>query len=409
MIWKFFSRGLGLPKNYKEKIDSQALDIVRELQKAGHRAYLVGGCVRDILLGIPPKDFDIATSANPYLVKSVIHRSQIIGKRFRIVVARRKKSLQGTKQYVFPPLDRSKHFLEIQITTFRRAPEKTLTGTLDENVFGNEKDDSERRDFTLNGLFLDPFKGKVVDYVSGQKDISLKQIRTIGEANARFEEDPVRMLRALRFMIRIGFHLEKSTEKALRNKASTLLNAKKERVREEFLKMAREGYLSEYLKRTHEYGLLKYVSPALDRYWTAKGHELPNLIKKIDEAVKKYPWPNQHLSAPFFFVILMGLHDNHFQIHSELESVKEDFLISKAEMSSVETFMHILNRMLKGQRWNQRLVFLTRRNIETQSQFFFVLKLLAECYGAPYDKVWESNEELWRDMKNRHFARSQRF
>ena len=91
------------------------------------------------------------------------------------------------------------------------------------------------------------------------------------------------------------------------------------------------------------------------------------------------------------------------------QTIKEDFLISKAEMSSVETFMHILNRMLKGQRWNQRLVFLTRRNIETQSQFFFVLKLLAECYGAPYDKVWESNEELWRDMKNRHFARSQRF
>src|ERR1700759_3752035 len=139
MIWKLFKRGPALPADFIKLIDPQALEIVRELQRGGHRAYLVGGCVRDLLLGITPKDFDIATSANPFRVKSLIQRSQIIGKRFRIVVARRKKSFQGTKQLLFPPLDHSKHFLEIQITTFRRAPEKTLTGGINENVFGNEK------------------------------------------------------------------------------------------------------------------------------------------------------------------------------------------------------------------------------------------------------------------------------
>ena len=126
MIWKLFKRGKALPHNYKNLIDPQALEIVEILQKAGHRAYLVGGCVRDLLLNISPKDFDIATSANPYRVKSLIQRSQIIGKRFRIVVARRRKSFQGTRALLFPPLDRSKHFMEIQITTFRRAPEKNF-------------------------------------------------------------------------------------------------------------------------------------------------------------------------------------------------------------------------------------------------------------------------------------------
>lgn len=99
-----FTRGLGLPRNFKDKIDTQALEIVRELQKAGYRAYLVGGCVRDILLGIAPKDFDIATSANPYRVKSIIHRSQIIGKRFRIVVARRKSLFRELSKPCFPLL-----------------------------------------------------------------------------------------------------------------------------------------------------------------------------------------------------------------------------------------------------------------------------------------------------------------
>ena len=274
-----------------------------------------------------------------------------------------------------------------------------MSGVVNENVFGNEKDDAERRDFTLNGLFLDPFRTRVVDYVGGEKDIARHQIRTIGNPELRFEEDPVRMLRALRFMIRTGFHLEKATEKALRHKASFLATAKKERIREEFLKMAREGYLSKYLQITHEYGVLRYVSPALDRYWATKGQAVPTLIRKIDEAVKKHPWPNGHLSAPFFFIILMGLNNDHFEVHPELLALREDFLISKAEAASIETFMLVLNRLLKSKRWNQRLTFLARRNFETQAQFFFVLKLLAECYGFPYDRVWSYNEDLWRELK----------
>ena len=408
MLWKLFKKRPQLPKNYESLIDSEALDIIKKLQNAGYASYLVGGCVRDLLVGIPPKDFDIATSANPYRVKALIERSQIIGKRFRIVVARRRKVVHGSKQLLFPPLDRSKLFREFQITTFRRAPEKTLSGTLNENVFGNEKDDAERRDFTLNGLFFDPFRSKVVDYVGGEKDIVHKHIRTIGNPYVRFEEDPVRMLRAQRFALRLGFGFEKQTEKALKEQARFLSAAKRERTREEFLKMAREGYLCPFLHKTHESGLLRYASPGLDRFWSSRGNRLPQFLEKLDVAVKKYPWPNQHLSAPIFFMMLTEFNDDKNLVwHPELQSLKEDFLISKAEVAAIEGIHQLLNKALKTQRWGTKLTYLLRKNMEAQSQFFYVLKLLAETRGFPYDRLWTHNEDLWREMKTRHFSRRQ--
>jgi len=405
MIWNLFRRKAKVPDNYTKLVDSQALEIVKDLQRGGHRAYLVGGCVRDLLLGMQPKDFDMATSANPFRVKMLIPRSQIIGKRFRIVVARRRKQIMGSKQMLFPPIDRNKYLHEFQITTFRRAPEKTLSGSLNENVFGTEKDDAERRDFTFNGLFFDPTSKKIVDYVGGEKDISLKRIRTIGDPFVRFEEDPVRILRAVRFEVRTGFHLEKVTEAALKNKAACLLQAKKERTREEFLKMAKDGYLSAFIQKLQHYKLLEFVSPCLAKHCKNSGSAFFDLLKCYDQAVKKIEWPNSHLSAPFLFPLLYHVKDDRVEVRPETAHLKDDILVSKAEFAYLEAIQQTLNRVLKTKRPQQRLFFLQKRNMETQAQFFFTLKLLAECHGNPFDEMWKANEEVWRDFKNKHYSR----
>lgn len=409
MIWKLFKRKPKLPANYKSVIDTQSLEIIQKLQDAGYPAYLVGGCVRDILLNIAPKDFDMATSANPFRVKALIERSQIIGKRFRIVVARRRKLVQGSRQMLFPPLDKSKLFREFQITTFRRAPEKTMSGQLNENVFGSEREDAERRDFTLNGLFLDPFKNKIVDYVGGERDIAHKQLRTIGNPHMRFEEDPIRMLRALRFSLRLNFDFEKNTFRALKEQARFLGSAKRERTREEFLKMAREGYLCPFIDKTQSVGLLKHISPGLDKHLLQHGQDFHKLLKMMDTVVQKYPWPNQHLSAPFFFLLLTQFNDHkHLSWSKELFSLKDDFLISKAEIISLENLHQLFNRVLRNPKSSQKMFFLMRRSIETQAQFFYVLKILAEIWGSPYDKIWAENEDLWKELKQRHFSQRQR-
>ncbi len=408
MIWRLFGRKPKIPLHYKKNVDESALEIVSDLQRGGHRAYLVGGCVRDILLGVHPKDFDIATSANPFRVKTLIQRSQIIGKRFRIVVARRRRPLHGSKQMLFPPLDRNKYLQEFQITTFRRAPEKTLSGVVNENVFGNEKDDAERRDFTLNGLFLDPTNNKVVDYVGGQRDMQLKQIRTIGDPFHRFEEDPVRILRAVRFEVRTGFHLEKNTEAALRAKAACMLQAKKERTREEFLKMARDGYLSKFIQKLNSYHLLEFFSPCLAKYCKAHPGKFFDSLSRYDQAFKQIPWPNTHLSAPFFIPILYQVKDNRIEMRSELLHIKDDILVSKAEFIYLEAILQILNRVLRTNKPKQRLFFLEKRNIETQAQFFFILKLLAEVEGGPFEHMWKANEEFWKECKNKFFSKRSR-
>lgn len=408
MIWKLFKRKPKMPTGYAKLVDPQALEIIKDLQRGGHRAYLVGGCVRDLLLGHHPKDFDIATSANPFRVKMLIQRSQIIGKRFRIVVARRRKQIMGSKQMLFPPIDRNKYLHEFQITTFRRAPEQTLSGQVNENVFGTEKDDAERRDFTLNGLFFDPSSKKIVDYVGGEKDIQLKRIRTIGDPFLRFEEDPIRILRAVRFEVRTGFQLEKNTEAALKNKAACLLQAKKERTREEFLKMAKDGYLSVFIQKLHKYKLLEFLSPALAKYCHHHSASFFENLRCFDEQVKKQYWPNQHLSAPFLFPLLFEFKNNRVDLRSEMTHLKDDILVSKAELGYLEAIQQILNRILKSNKPNQRLFFIQKRNMETQAQFFFVLKLLAECHGNPFEQMWKANEEFWKELKNKYYSRRPR-
>src|SRR5262245_36386306 len=183
-------------------IDPDADRVVRRLARHSFKAYLVGGCVRDLLLGRKPKDFDVATSATPNEIRALFRNCRIIGRRFRLAHV-----FFGSKI--------------IETSTFRANPRDDDDGDggdlliRRDNVFGNETEDARRRDFTINGLFYDVEKEEVIDHVGGLADLDARLIRTIGDPDIRFQEDPIRMLRAIKFAARIDFNLEPATYRAL--------------------------------------------------------------------------------------------------------------------------------------------------------------------------------------------------
>ncbi len=169
----------------RRRLDRGGTEIVRRLQEAGFEAYFVGGCVRDLLLGRQPKDFDIATSARPNQVRRLFRRSRIIGRRFRLAHV-----YSGREVF--------------EVATFRRVPPELEEGEVqmirEDNTFGTAAEDARRRDFTVNALFLDPVEGEIVDWVGGFEDLAARRLRSIGDPRLRFREDPVRILRLLKFL-----------------------------------------------------------------------------------------------------------------------------------------------------------------------------------------------------------------
>ena len=237
------------PRLHQDWIDSHAYGIVKALQKSGFTTYLVGGCVRDLLLGMHPKDYDIATSAHPPQVKKLIYMSFVIGKRFRLVLVKREQS-----QY--------------EVATFRREFDPTEfpegEAPLGDNVFGTPEQDAMRRDFTINALFYDPIANQVIDYVEGERDIEARVVRMIGDPLVRLVEDPIRILRALRLCYLVGFQLDDSLRAAMSEKAETLARAALPRKREEILKLLRLKDPSAALMEAHDLGILRYTLPSLD-------------------------------------------------------------------------------------------------------------------------------------------------
>lgn len=259
----------------KKKIDPNAVDILSRLNQEGFEAYIVGGAVRDLYLGIEPKDYDIATSARPKEIKKVFGRkARIIGRRFRLVHVYR-----GRKYY--------------EVSTFRRepTPEERSTRETDDGViiwrdnkYGSIDQDARRRDFTVNALFYDPTTGdEIVDYVEGVADLESGIVRTIGDADQRIAEDPVRILRALKLVGQYDFKLESELEKAVEQQATDIQKSSVSRLFEELLKIYSKSYTCKTLGAFHEYGLLKYYLPNLDKAWAGEpGDAIRRLLSERD-------------------------------------------------------------------------------------------------------------------------------
>jgi poly(A) polymerase len=266
MIKKFIRKILGVkntrpsnepivlgPKDHgidPRMVSNNAIRVTSTLQEAGFEAFVVGGAVRDLLLGVKPKDFDVATNATPEQVKRLFRRAFIIGRRFQIVHVMFGQDL-------------------LEVTTFRgtatdNAPKDEHGRVLRDNTFGSQAEDAERRDFTINAMYYNPATQEVLDYHGGIEDIRAKTLRIIGQPEARYREDPVRMLRVVRFAAKLKFSIERSTAEPIGVMAPLIDNVPAARVFDEMLKLLTSGQALACLQQLRKEGLHHGLLPMLD-------------------------------------------------------------------------------------------------------------------------------------------------
>ncbi|MDP1879510.1 MAG: polynucleotide adenylyltransferase PcnB [Parachlamydiaceae bacterium] len=271
-------------------IDSDALFILEKLHQAGFIAYLVGGSVRDLLLKKHPKDFDISTSARPEEIKSIFQRRCIlIGRRFRLAHIRFGHKI-------------------IEVSTFRSG--ENITGDLivHDNEWGTPEEDVLRRDFTINGLFYDSANQTVIDYVGGWEDIQQHTLRVIGEPEIRFKQDPVRMLRLVKFEARFGFNIEANTEKAIYLFKQEIVKSSQARVLEEIFRMLESGSASPFFQLLGKYGFFEILfSKLMKILHTKHGKRIFHYLScadKIHLHKRKQLLDRSLLTSCFIFPIL---------------------------------------------------------------------------------------------------------
>jgi poly(A) polymerase len=276
----------GIPR---DRVPKSALRVCETLQKAGHPAYVVGGAVRDLLIGVTPKDFDVATDATPERIKSHFRRAIIIGRRFRLVHV-----MFGAET--------------IEVSTFRAAAngEQAVDEhgrMLADNVFGSQADDAARRDFTINALYYDPTTETVIDYHDGVKDMRRRRLRMIGDPEARYREDPVRMLRAVRIAAKLGFEIDEATRAPIARLAGLLGNVPPARVFDEMLKLLTSGHSVACITRLRAEGLHHGLLPLLDVILEQpEGERFVMLaLSRTDERVRA----GKHIAVGFLFACLL--------------------------------------------------------------------------------------------------------
>ena len=250
-------------------ISRNAIRVTEGLQQAGHRAFIVGGAVRDLLLGIAPKDFDVATDATPEQVQKLFRRARIIGRRFQIVHVQFGQEIIETSTFralVDPPaadaapprrlkrdeLDRRTHAVDASGRVLR------------DNVWGEQHEDATRRDFTINAMYYDPATQTVLDYHNGMADMRARLLRMIGDPATRYREDPVRMLRVVRFAAKLGFEIEDATRAPIKEMADLINNVPAARLFDEMLKLMLSGHALACLTRLRQEGLHHGLLPLLD-------------------------------------------------------------------------------------------------------------------------------------------------
>ncbi|CAL4042500.1 Poly(A) polymerase I [Buchnera aphidicola (Tetraneura ulmi)] len=319
-------------KNYKSltnnKISKNAIKVLFRLKKTGYQSYLVGGSVRDLILGKLPKDFDIATNATPEQLKKIFKNCRIVGKRFRIVHIMFKSEF-------------------IEVSTFRKncnkkskykknkKVKKTINGMLlNDNIFGNIEDDYKRRDITINALYYDINTSSIRDYVGGIKDLKKNKIRLIGDPETRYREDPIRILRVIRFSVKLKMEISKRTEEPITKLAILLRNIPPSRLFYEISKLIQTGELYKIYQKFKKYKLFNSVfffSNIKINYETKKLIKKISIkaIKLIDKKIKKQKKENDETDFLFASILWYFLIETKKKIQKEKKiEKKEAFLIS---------------------------------------------------------------------------------
>ncbi len=357
----------------RKDIDRDSLRVLYGLKDAGYDAYLVGGAVRDLLMGRKPKDFDVATDARPRDLRRLFRNSREVGRRFRLV------------HVFFGPKN-------VEVATLRSATEAAENngGDLyvdDDNQWGDLESDAFRRDFTVNALFYDIRDFSVIDYTGGVEDIERKLIRCIGDPQVRFREDPVRMLRAIKFAARFGFTFEAETERALRELQGEILKASRFRVTEEIFRILTQPNRAAGLKMLGEFGFMGVLYPE----WTiALGEEgfaqVEDYFTAVDAAAdeEKY-FPLEVLTAGLFVPLLDSVDLGRDQFHQVAARVTNEVRNLGQRMDLPKRLVNSAVEIMRGQLY---LLF-----------FAHLGKRVRRYVSAPFfDLVWRVHELAFGHM-----------
>ena len=271
-------------------INRNALRVISKLHDAGYEAYLVGGGVRDLLLGHSPKDFDIATNAHPEEVRKLFDNSRIIGRRFRIV------HVYGSKGLV-------------EVATFRaagRAHVNQKGRIIADNTYGSIDEDAFRRDFTANALYYDPDEARLLDLVGGLQDLDARMLRVIGEPDLRFREDPARMLRAVRLSVKLDFQVEKQAEESIYRLGHLLSEVHPARLFDEIVKLFYTGFAVRTFDALREFGLFQHLFPMTEKELCDRSGEtfsalVYTALQRTDERIRT----GKHVTPSFLYAVFL--------------------------------------------------------------------------------------------------------
>ena len=310
-------------------IDPDAVHVVKKLVGNGHKAYIVGGAVRDLLLGKRPKDFDIATDARPHKIRRLFRRSRIIGRRFKLV-------------HVYYGRGKT-----IEVSTFRSS----MVQPKNNNIYGTLGEDAFRRDFSLNALFYSPQKEQIIDYVEGITDIRKRKVRVLGPVKTSFLEDPVRMIRAVKYASVLGFSLPFTARLTIKRWRNSMINCSPERLPEEIYKTLESGNSHSILRKAYRLRLLEVllpsVTPLLRRYQKdLDSSPLFKRLKDMDRLLKEKKTKLQRgeaLSGLFFD--LVGIHPE--WTTEPLTSIQQSLRIAMKPLVPSNRDLLIVSRIVK--------------------------------------------------------------
>lgn len=334
---------INLRDNY---IPPYVIFILKKLKKRGHSAYLVGGAVRDLILGNKPRDYDIATDANPYKIKSIFKGSYIIGKRFKLIQIRFGKE-------------------KVEISTFRKDPGKPPENLKQREkliwinkFYGNIEDDAKRRDFTINSLYYDPLDFELIDFMGGYEDLKNKTVRIIGDPFNRLSEDPVRIIRAFALSSRLNFKIESDLENVSNLLKNEILNIPRPRIQEELLRILKSGFSFNTLVLLEEKNILKSIFPFKYEF----SENFKNSLKIIDEAFEQFS------DDEIFLFLYFSIYIKKISKEDDFKNIDEEsFLFRKGFIKELKKYKLILNDIFYSRKINKKYI--------SHKYFYRVLKI----------------------------------
>jgi poly(A) polymerase len=364
-----------------DQIDSDAEKVVRRLTRNHFAAYLVGGCVRDLLLGRAPKDFDVATSATPQEIKALFRNCRIIGRRFRLAHVFFGSKIIETSTFRANPREveaanETDELVQNVPSGAALPPEPAELLIRRDNVFGTAEEDARRRDFTINGLFYDLDEDKVIDYVEGLPDLEKRVVRTIGDPQIRFREDPVRILRAIKFAARLDFSIEPASYQAILDHKGEIAKCAPPRVLEEIYRLLRGGAAKRSLELLIETGVLEVLIPELAkrlRHDEAVSARLMRTLEGVDEWVRGGGTPTNALLlsallAPFLTDFLYeqelppGRGDPFQLLEERARPIIEAMRSSRRDTERGRQILLAQRRLMPSKRRRSRPMALVRRD-----------------------------------------------